>query len=336
MKILALALSIPILAVAGITVHAQDVPVLTASLHEGSPAAFSIIQPDAAGVDVARITLSATVGDVYINGLTLDSDVVGGLSNFTDIKIYDTRDSSLVGYNRDSNIVHIANTIIGNGQTKTYLLRASLSPSAAGTVRLGFSGVSTPTLEKPTLINFPIFSNSVTLPRTVVAPTPSPSPTPAPTPVVTPVFDPFRFVSLAAVGLTEGDTISAPGSSDPDIYIVNEFGYKRLFLNPVIFNFYGHLGGFSKVKNILSPIRDGLVTSSYFRNCETNDPKIYSVEVTGEDTGTLHWINTSGAQAAADDPHFFKKVFCINTNEFSWYTKGLDYTSVLQVQRYTR
>src|SRR4030042_4196617 len=44
-------------------------------------------------------------------------------------------------------------------------------------------------------------------------------------------------------GLHEGDLISAAGSDDPDIYIINEQSFKRLFLNPVIFGFYGHLGG---------------------------------------------------------------------------------------------
>lgn len=79
-----------------------------------------------------------------------------------------------------------------------------------------------------------------------------------------------------------------------------------------------------------------LVTSGLFRNCETNDPKVYGVEVTAEDTATLHWINTSGEQAVKDDPDFFKKVFCINTNEFNWYTKGSVYTSVNQVPVYSR
>src|SRR6185369_8686437 len=55
--------------------------------------------------------------------------------------------------------------------------------------------------------------------------------------------------TMAAVpsdyGLTEGNTISATGTNDPDVYIVNALGYKRLFLNPVIFSFYGHLGGFA-------------------------------------------------------------------------------------------
>ena len=137
-------------------------------------------------------------------------------------------------------------------------------------------------------------------------------------------------------GLQEGWTISAAGSDDPDIYIVNEMGYKRLFLNPAIFGFYGHLGGFPAVKNVAAATRDAFPTSGLFRNCETNDPKVYGVESTGEDTGMLHWVNTSGAQAVADDANFFSKVFCINNNEFSWYSKGADYTSVSQVPNYVR
>ncbi|MFH1230541.1 MAG: hypothetical protein V1709_03500 [Planctomycetota bacterium] len=172
-------------------------------------------------------------------------------------------------------------------------------------------------------------------------PTPTTSVSPTPTPTSTPlvgVMTPGQrgFVSLTAIGLKEGDTVSAAGSSDPDIYIPNVWGYKRLFLNPAIFNFYGHLGGFSKVKNTTAVNRDKMVTSGLFRNCETNDQKVYGVQVTGEDTGVLHWVNTTGAQAVADDANFFKKVFCINTNEFNWYSKGTNYTSVSQVPNYSR
>lgn len=182
-------------------------------------------------------------------------------------------------------------------------------------------------------------------------PTPTPTSTPAftPTPTSTPVLSPVPspvslgstpasrgFTSLVALSLKEGDVISAAGSSDPDVYIVNAWGYKRLFLNPVIFGFYGHLGGFSKVKITVAPVRDTLVTSGLFRNCETNDEKVYGVESTGEDTGTLHWVNTTGAQAVADDANFFKKVFCINSKEFGWYKQSAPYTSVNQIPSYTR
>lgn len=150
----------------------------------------------------------------------------------------------------------------------------------------------------------------------------------------------YGFSGLSALGLKEGDVIRAvglpgqSGSDDNNIYIVNASGYKRLFLSPAIFGFYGHLGGFSKVRNTTTVVRDTMVTSGLFRNCETNDSKVYGLEVTGEDTGILHWINTSGVQALQDDSNFFKKVFCINTSELNWYQKGYNYGSVRDVPVY--
>ncbi len=136
--------------------------------------------------------------------------------------------------------------------------------------------------------------------------------------------------------LKDGDMVSATNFGDPDIFIINNSGYKRLFLNQVIFNFYGQLGGFRNVKSVALETRDLYKTSGLFRNCETNDPKVYGIEITGEDTGTLHWINTTGDKAVSDDPDFFKKIFCINNNEFNWYKKGSDYTSVGQIPSYNR
>jgi len=164
----------------------------------------------------------------------------------------------------------------------------------------------------------------------------STSSTPTPTPISSSTSPTIATAKPEQYNLKDGDVISAGGSDDPDVYIVNAYGYKRLFLNPVIFSFYGHLGGFSKVKNIASTTRNVFPTSGLFRNCETNDPKVYGVEVTGEDVGMLHWVNTTGAQAVADDVNFFKKVFCINNNEFAWYKQGTAYTSVNQIPLYTR
>src|SRR3989344_449717 len=72
-------------------------------------------------------------------------------------------------------------------------------------------------------------------------------------------------VAPADYGLKEGDLISAAGSDDPDVYIINEMGYKRLFLNPVIFGFYAHLGGFANVKNVSPATRDAFITSGLYR-----------------------------------------------------------------------
>src|SRR3989344_7444762 len=119
-----------------------------------------------------------------------------------------------------------------------------------------------------------------------------------------------KAVAPSDFGLKEGDVISATG--DPDVYIVNAYGYKRLFVNPKIFNLYGHLG-WNNIKNVSPTTRDAFITSGLFRNCESGDQKVYGLDVVSEDVANLRWVNTSGAQAIADDSDFFKKVFCINT-----------------------
>lgn len=135
-------------------------------------------------------------------------------------------------------------------------------------------------------------------------------------------------VSPSNFGLTEGNLISAHPYGDPDVFTVNNWGYKRLFLNEVIFGFYGHLGGFRKVKPISPGVRDAFITSNVYKY--VGDSKTYCMEITGNDTGVLHWLDISGDQAVAQDPNFFKSVFIINGLEFAWYPKGYTYTSVGQ------
>lgn len=217
---------------------------------------------------------------------------------------------------------------INSSTTKTVLITPSSNTcTIEGSLAGGGGGGGTTTTTTPAPTSTPVTTASPTVsPGLTLVPVSTSKPTPASR----------GFIGLATVNLKDGDVISAAGSSDPDVYIVNPHGYKRLFLNPVIFGFYGHLGGFSKIKKATSVVRDTFVTSGLFRNCETNDKKVYGVETTGEDTGALHWVNTTGEQAVADDPNFFKKVFCVNTKEFNWYPKGSDYTSVNQIPDYTR
>ena len=193
------------------------------------------------------------------------------------------------------------------------------------------------TITTPTPTPTPTVTATPT-PTLIITVTTTPTPTLTTTPVSTSTTGQVTpasrgFVSLVALSLKEGDVISATGSDDPDVYIANAWGYRRLFLNPVIFSFYGHLG-FNKVKKVTSSTRDTLVASGLFR--KNGDAKVYGVETTGEDTGKLHWINMTGAQAVAEDANFFKKVFIINDNEFNWYPKGADYTSLSQVPNYIR
>lgn len=143
--------------------------------------------------------------------------------------------------------------------------------------------------------------------------------------------------------LAEGALISAGIAGDPDIYIIKLLphgqyaGYKRLFLNPAIFNMYAHLGGFQNVHPVAATTRDLFETSGIFRNCETNNARVWATEITGEDDGVLHHVDMTGAQTVAQDAQFFNKVFCINTREENFYIKSIHaYTALSQLPRYER
>lgn len=135
-------------------------------------------------------------------------------------------------------------------------------------------------------------------------------------------------------GLTEGDLISATG--DPDVYIVSAVGFKRLFLNPAIFDMYGHLGGWAAVKEVSGATRDAFETSLLFRDCEANDPNVHVLEPTGEDTASLHWLAVSAEIATEADSRFFDKVFCINHAEYVWYTLDYNYIAMDEIPTYAR
>src|SRR3989344_269401 len=80
------------------------------------------------------------------------------------------------------------------------------------------------------------------------------------------------------VGLQEGNTVQINDASDPDVFIVNEHGYKRLLLSPQIFSLYGHLR-YGDIRRVGRDILEMFPTSALVRNCETNDPKVYALEV---------------------------------------------------------
>ncbi|MCC6934751.1 MAG: hypothetical protein IT406_03650 [Candidatus Yanofskybacteria bacterium] len=165
---------------------------------------------------------------------------------------------------------------------------------------------------------------------------------------------PPATVDIFGTPLHDGDLISANQSAgDPDIFIIklkgftgyatpganygDYNGFKRLFLNPAIFSMYGHLGGYAKVHQVTAAVRDSFVTSGLFRNCETNEQKVWATEVTGEDNGVLHHVQMTGDQASAEDGRFFDKVFCINSREDDYYPKSITpYTRIADIPQYFR
>ncbi len=124
-------------------------------------------------------------------------------------------------------------------------------------------------------------------------------------------------------GLKEGDLIRAEG--DFDIFIINQYGYKRLFLNPAIFEMYGHLGGWEDIKTVSPDVRNAFITSTHYRYSDS--PKVYHLEVTGEDVGTLRWINMAADNFQAQGGTS-NAIFTINKSELDWYPKGANMTSL--------
>ena len=113
-------------------------------------------------------------------------------------------------------------------------------------------------------------------------------------------------------GLHEGDFIRADG--DKDIYIINQFGYKRIVLSPQICLQYGHLGArgcFGAVHVVTAEVRDAFKTSPYYTNGETFDGIVYRLVETGEDSAYLE---------ATSAPADRNSIFFINTREQKAYT----------------
>jgi hypothetical protein len=142
-------------------------------------------------------------------------------------------------------------------------------------------------------------------------------------PVNPPEPNPGGMVKPEDYGLKEGDLIRAQG--DFDIFIINQYGYKRLFLNPAIFEMYGHLGSWDDVKTVSPATRDAFITSTHYQY--VNEDKVYHLEVSGEDTGILQWINMNANDFQAQGGTA-NAIFTINKSELDWYPKGVDKTSL--------
>lgn len=138
----------------------------------------------------------------------------------------------------------------------------------------------------------------------------------------------FPFKSQAA-DIIDGDLIRAVG--DLDVYIVKiipsiDSGqaakkFKRLILNPEIFNQYGHLR-WEDIKSVSPTERDEYATSGLIR--AVGDDKIYNLYPDG-DTGTKRWIKI--ADDFLDLGYDWDAVYTINTYERDFYVTGENLTA---------
>jgi len=129
------------------------------------------------------------------------------------------------------------------------------------------------------------------------------------------------MAASAVVGnIAEGDTIRVANTFD--VYIAKYVGtkqFKRLILNPDVFNSYGHLS-WSKVKTVTQAEMDQFVTSELVRG--ENDPKVYKLTPNG-DEGTKQWVNMTAEQFVIDG-YDWDSIYQINNVDRDNYTTGTD------------
>lgn len=131
------------------------------------------------------------------------------------------------------------------------------------------------------------------------------------------------FVPLTAGAQTivDGDLIRASGTFD--VYIVKDLGakkFRRLILNPDIFNSYGHLE-WGNVKVVDQTVVDQYTDSQLVRN--VTGTKVYQLVPNGEDTGDKHWLNMTAAEFVADG-YDWDAIYNINAFEEDLYVSGAD------------
>jgi len=118
--------------------------------------------------------------------------------------------------------------------------------------------------------------------------------------IITWFFDTF-FASIAeAVNITEGDVVRE--SDDIDVYIIKLIGnkkFKRLILNPDVFNMYGHLK-WENIKVVSPGTLESYTTSTLVK--ALGDEKVYKLFPAG-DTGEKRWVET---------------LDCFNSHGYDW------------------
>src|SRR3989338_2926553 len=116
----------------------------------------------------------------------------------------------------------------------------------------------------------------------------------------------YLATALQANAATFVDGDVAKTADNPDVYILKYVGakmFKRLILNPDIFNSYGHLS-WSNIKTATQAELDMYATSTVVLHTNLDgsvaDPKVYAVtSAAGADVGEKRWLNVTAAQFEA-------------------------------------
>lgn len=129
-------------------------------------------------------------------------------------------------------------------------------------------------------------------------------------------------MSAMATTINDGDTIRVANTFD--VYIAKYIGskkFKRLILNPDVFNSYRHLS-WSAVKTVTQAEMDAFTTSDLVR--ADGDYKVYKLIPNG-DVGTKQWMNMT-AEAFVAGGWDWDSIYTINMVDRDNYTVGAEIT----------
>jgi len=128
----------------------------------------------------------------------------------------------------------------------------------------------------------------------------------------------------------------SPTLSSLDVYIVKLVGtkkFKRLVLNPTVFNSYGHLN-WGDIQTVSESVMDEYSTSGLVRVDTDPDEKVYAMAPDG-DIGSKSWVNVTAAEflgvSGSEDGD---SIYTINATDGGNYTAVGDITTTTQLETY--
>ncbi|MFA6096739.1 MAG: hypothetical protein WC788_03885 [Candidatus Paceibacterota bacterium] len=147
-------------------------------------------------------------------------------------------------------------------------------------------------------------------------------------------------VNVASAAIVDGALISSnatnpdgtPTLASLDVYIVKLVGakkFKRLILNPQVFESYQHFN-WNSVQEVDQSIVDQYATSNLIRVDQDPAEKIFGLAPDG-DTGSKSWVNLTSTQFLTEGGADADSVYVINSTDAGNYTAVGDVTTVAQL-----
>ena len=154
----------------------------------------------------------------------------------------------------------------------------------------------------------------------------------------------FSVTSLAIADVVDGALIKSnatnpdgtPTLKSLDVYIVKLVGtkkFKRLVLNPTVFNSYGHLN-WGDIQTVSQSVMDEYTNSGLVRVDTDPDEKVYAMAPDG-DVGSKSWVNVTAEKfLSVSGSEGGDSIYTINATDAGSYTAVGDITGSAELETF--